>query len=900
MFKLNKKVLSSSLALTIIMSTAPGMAYATMTTKALEGKLICKEQQQYLSRIDGSRAFDYIRELSDNIGPRIAGTNEEYQAAKYIKKQFDNLGYNTEIQEFKYASGKGTSSLKYEDKVMESSAFTNSKATDGVINGEVVNCGLGSKDDFSKVDVKGKIAIVERGTYTFVEKVENAANSGAVALIMYNNTSGISTGQVGDVSVPAVGIEKTAGLSIVEKLKAGEKVTISLEVGKPETTTSWNVVAKQAARGNDRANTDDIVYVSAHYDSVPKAPGANDNASGVASMIEIANAIKDLDTDKEIRFIACGSEEVGLKGSAAYVKSLTKDELERSIGNFNLDMVATNYEPCSELAVYTNQGKDNIVTDAVKEAGERLKDNTTDFTSYDGNHETYKDGGLVAMGSSDHVSFDNAGIPSALFINGDPEKLDDPRTALEPYYHKPTDHTEHASKERLERTIKLIGSAIYETVDTDHEDLVSTENMMKDLNAMASKDNARVTGFEGEHDAADYIVGQYKDMGLKTRKQIINGIDGFMSEGSTVKVGDKELDSKTFTYSNSTSGVIEGELVDCGLGKADQIGDVKGKVALIKRGEISFAEKIDNATAKGAVGVIIYNNAEGTLNGTLGDYQSKRAASTSISKADGEALAAKLANEKAVKVSMEVKTLVEKNSHSYNVVASLPAAKNPRTAQTIVIGAHMDCVQTPGANDNGSGTVSILEAARVLSRPEIASQLKYNVEFVNFGAEEIGLVGSKEYVKSLQDSGRVNKVKAMINLDMVGVGNNMVMWNSNESTSHEVTDLAKKVASELGCVDMSTTKDLHSTSSDHASFEAVGIPSTFIGYTLDESGKLDQYYHTKGDKIETINPKWLKNSAQVVVNSVLKMQSQSDRSSAKASIAKYDVKKVEKDNLSSK
>lgn len=898
MFKLSNKILSTSMALMLIAASS-GISNAQIDKKNVSG-VICSEQNQFLNSIDGSRAFNHIRYLADTIGPRIVGTNEEYQAAQYIKKQFDKLGYDSEIQEFSYASGKGTSSLKLGQEVINSSAFTGSKATDGEISSEIVYCNLGSEEDFAKVDVKGKIAFVERGTVSFVDKVTNAANSGAVALVMYNNTSGISTGSVGDVSVPAVGIERQAGLSLLEKLNKGESVKLSLEVGKSPSTTSWNVVAKQGARGNDSENTDEIVYISAHLDSVAKAPGANDNASGVAAMIEIANAIKDLDTDREIRFIACGAEEVGLKGSAAYVKTLSKDELDRSIGNFNLDMVATNYEACSELAVYTNKGVKNVVTDAVKEAGKRLESNSTNFTSYDGNHEVKKDGNLVSMGSSDHVSFDNVGIPSALFINGDPEKLHDPRSALEPYYHKPTDHTEHASQERLERTIKLIGSAIYETVDTDHENLISIDNMMKDLEVLAGKDNARVTGFEGEHDAANYIVSQYKAMGLKTRKQIINGIDGFMSEGSTVKVGNKELSSKTLTYSNATNGVLEGDLVYCGLGKPEEINNVKGKIALIKRGDISFAEKVDNAAAKGASGVIIYNNASGDLNGTLGEYSSKRIPSTSLTLSDGDALVSKLANGEKIEVSMEVKTSVETDSYSYNVIASLPAAKNSRTAQTIVIGAHMDSVQTPGANDNGSGTVSIIEAARILSRPEIASQLKYNIEFVNFGAEEIGLIGSKEYVKSLQDSGRVNKVKSMINLDMVGVGNNMVMWNSNKNSNHEVTDLTKKMASQLGYLNMSTTKDLHSTSSDHAPFESVGIPSTFIGYTLDENGTLDQYYHTKGDKIETINPKWLYNSVDVVINSVIEMQSQPARVGAKALIANYNVDKVEKENLISK
>ena len=54
-------------------------------------------------------------------------------------------------------------------------------------------------------------------------------------------------------------------------------------------------------------------------------------------------------------------------------------------------------------------------------------------------------------------------------------------------------------------------------------------------------------------------------------------------------------------------------------------------------------------------------------------------------------------------------------------------AKNPRTAQTIVVGAHMDGVQCAAANDNATGTVSIVEAARILSQPDVANNLKYNI-----------------------------------------------------------------------------------------------------------------------------------------------------------------------------
>ncbi|MGL4913044.1 MAG: M20/M25/M40 family metallo-hydrolase [Romboutsia sp.] len=712
-----------------------------------------------------------------------------------------------------------------------------------------------------------------------------------------------------DIGVRIAGTEKEyeAALFIEDEFKKlgyTAEVQAFEYVRNGETKTSWNVEAIRTPDGNDAADSNEIVYVTAHYDSVAKAPGANDNASGVAAMLEIANSIQNMDIDREVRFIACGAEEVGLKGSQAYVNSLSEDEKARSVGTFNLDMVATAYDPASELAVYTSNGQRNVITDAVAEVGSRLNKYSTQDVNFDGEHELTPDGKLVAMGSSDHVPFTQAGIPAALFINVNPSKKHDPRSAIEPYYHKPEDQTQNLSPERLERTIALIGSAIYETVDTDHEEAkyISIDNMIKDLEVISSKDNARVTGFEGEHKAADYLVNEFKEAGLKTRKQIIKDISGFIGESSSIKEGDKALASQLFTYSNATNGVVEGDVVYAGLGTPQELEsiDVRGKIALIQRGDISFGEKVENASNKGAKAVIIYNNAEGNLSGTLGGSNLKLAPSASITKAAGEELVNRLQAGEKIKLSIENKTEIEENSYSYNVIANLPSAKNPRGAQTIVVGAHMDGVQCAAANDNATGTVSIVEAARILSQPEIRDNLNYNIEFVAFGAEEIGLIGSKEYVKTLQDSGKIDNVKAMINLDMVGVGNNLVMYNSNDQSSHEVTELAKKIGDELGYLNADTARNLHSTSSDHAPFEAVGVPSTFLTYRMNEDGKLDPYYHKKSDKIETVSPQFLYNTTDVVVNMVLEMQNQDPRKASPTSLSNYSVDDIETEEFLNK
>jgi subtilisin family serine protease len=92
---------------------------------------------------------------------------------------------------------------------------------------------------------------------------------------------------------------------------------------------------------------------------------------------------------------------------------------------------------------------------------------------------------------------------------------------------------------------------------------------------------------------------------------------------------------------NSPAGRISGAYVYCKLGKpADFPAAVSGKIALIERGELTFAEKAKNAKAAGAIGVIIFNNLPGGFNGTLGDEAFAWPVTVGISQEEGDALVA--------------------------------------------------------------------------------------------------------------------------------------------------------------------------------------------------------------------------------------------------------------------
>lgn len=400
---------------------------------------------------------------------------------------------------------------------------------------------------------------------------------------------------------------------------------------------------------------------------------------------------------------------------------------------------------------------------------------------------------------------------------------------------------------------------------------LSVNRIMKDIERLSmdellenNQDNARVTGFEGEHEAAKYIQGQFNKLGLKTELRTIDGIDGFIDEGSSFSVNGIEKEVKTMTYSKATDGVLEGELAYAGIGTLEQCANANldGKIALIKRGSISFAEKANNAYANGAIGVIIYNNTSGMLNGTLGSLADSNGPTVGMSLEDGTELVEQINKEEGLKVSLNVDTQIRENSYSYNVIGEIPAHKNAKNPQTIVIGAHFDSVSCPGANDNASGTATILEVAKLLSQPEFKNKLQYNIRFVAFGAEEIGLIGSDEYVAQLIDSGEAENIAGMINLDMVGVGESLVTYNLNNEADHKMTDMAEASIKELG---YKYGGHYNSGSSDHAPFEASGIPSVFIQFSQ------DPYYHTDEDTVDKVDPENIRQTATVVLDMVMDM-----------------------------
>lgn len=396
---------------------------------------------------NAERVMEHIKYLSVDIGPRVAGADGEKRASEYLKKQFEALGYEVELQEFSIP-GRMVGELRTEDGNIPMNVASGSSYTDDEgITAKLVDAELGRPEDFPE-DVAGNIALIARGEFTFAEKVQNAIHAGAIGVIIYDNVDSISPlnpSLGGNMPIPVVGIRKVDGESLLEKMENGD-VTATMIIHYIESPVSYNVIAKKVP---EAVQNPDIVYITAHYDSVPNSPGANDNASGTSTMLELARILKDVPTSKEIRFIAFGAEELGLLGSQHYVNELSEEEIERSIASFNLDMVGTAYEPASQLHVSPVDGSpDNLVWKSVKAAADEL-----------GFPEELLN--LNAFGRSDHVPFHQVGIDSALFIWMVPGT-----EGLEPWYHTPEDKIEHISPERIQIVGDIIGTAVEDLLTT--------------------------------------------------------------------------------------------------------------------------------------------------------------------------------------------------------------------------------------------------------------------------------------------------------------------------------------------------------------------------------------------------------------------------------------------------
>ena len=353
----------------------------------------------------GRTAFEYTRQLAEDLGPRASASKQELAAAEYLVDRFEELGYEPGLQEFEVEALDSIMSFSVAGdpswREVQSHPLTHSVA--GKVSGPLEFVGLGGDADTPPNGLDGKVALIERGEITFRDKVANAAEAGAVGAVIFNNRPGRFRGTLGEPSqIPALSVSQESGATFREAMSRGlVNATVTLE---ESASQSRNVVAEKPGTGEG------VVVLGAHYDTVPDSPGANDNASGTAVVLAVAREVSDRSYPFTIRFIAFGSEETGLRGSRHYVNSLTTEKQREIQAMINVDVVGTG--------------------NGLRVSGERwLTGHVSGSAAREGIDLGVRAG--IRGGSSDHASFRRAGVPVIFFSADDLSRIHSPDDTLE-------------------------------------------------------------------------------------------------------------------------------------------------------------------------------------------------------------------------------------------------------------------------------------------------------------------------------------------------------------------------------------------------------------------------------------------------------------------------------------
>jgi alkaline phosphatase isozyme conversion protein len=173
------------------------------------------------------------------------------------------------------------------------------------------------------------------------------------------------------------------------------------------TYNSQNVVAWRAADLKRKGQPTPLVIVGAHYDAVTAGQGADDNASGVGVMLEVAERLKHHKIDYDIVFVAFGAEEVGLKGSAYFAGQLSAADVDRAIAMINFDSLLVG----DKLYIHAGANGETWARDAMLRL---ISLRNLPIETQPGLNPHYP-AGLTPDGFSDYTAFNQAGIPVVAF-----------------------------------------------------------------------------------------------------------------------------------------------------------------------------------------------------------------------------------------------------------------------------------------------------------------------------------------------------------------------------------------------------------------------------------------------------------------------------------------------------
>lgn len=392
-------------------------------------------------------------------------------------------------------------------------------------------------------------------------------------------------------------------------------------------------------------------------------------------------------------------------------------------------------------------------------------------------------------------------------------------------------------------------------------EVYTSSEPMDNLKVLCDIHESRWPGTPGDLASVKWMVEKLKSYGIENARYEAFTFPGWRRGPAKLEmVAPFERDLECISLPQTLPDEVEGKIVFLGDGPVDiyeeRKKEIEGNIVMVTSRtplgmtrSLHRSEKFMRSVLAGAKGWIFMNHykASGPPTGTIAPVIPAIGVSWEV----GSFLKRRLDEGEEVRV--RIKTTDENiDVETYNVVCDIPGTSGEDVH--VLTGSHYDGHDiSQGALDPASGAVTVMEMARVLNM--VKDKIKRKVRFVCFGAEEIGLYGSYNYIMMHRDE--VKDMRFMLNLDSAGgPGRKGVIFNGHPELEPYVSEMAREMKVEL------PTGQRTSPYGDNWPFFVNGIPGGGGGDPEAARTRTGRGYgHTKYDTVDKIELEDLRRAA---------------------------------------
>jgi len=355
-------------------------------------------------------AFQAIADANNGI--RTSGTPGYDASVDYVVDRMEAAGYDVTVQDFQFQTFIVLTPPILEqvapppagpiaNNIMAYSGSGDVTAPVSTVS-DIRGCNAA---DFAGFPA-GNIALISRGICTFATKATNASNAGASGVVIYNNGPGVLNGTLGNGFTLNIGVTSvTQAVGDVLAATPGLVMRLKTDTFRGIATT-YNVLAESVD-----GDPDNVIMVGAHLDSVNAGPGIQDNGSGSAAILEVAEQMAKVKPRNRVRFAWWGAEESGLVGSTFYVNNLSAAEKDKITLYLNFDMIGS---PNHVFFIYDGDDSDAVGAGPGPDGSAEIEETFEDY--FNAIDEPFK--GTDFSGRSDYGPFIANGIPAGGLFTG--------------------------------------------------------------------------------------------------------------------------------------------------------------------------------------------------------------------------------------------------------------------------------------------------------------------------------------------------------------------------------------------------------------------------------------------------------------------------------------------------